>query len=371
MKIVSLKLEDFRNIEKEEILFDEDQNLIFGENASGKTSILEGIYICANGRSFRGKDVELVRHDRDFCRAIVEYEKEGSSGKVEITIKRGEGKWCRLNNKYIKKIAELLENIHVVLFSPDDLGIVKDSPAIRRSFLDREISSMNKAYYSDNLNFMQCLRHRNIMLKDIGLYGRKRHDELSVWDENYADKAATVIFKRLKFIESLGKISERLHQQISGGKETLSISYVSPIDEEIAEMRESSNLEVKTIKEAFKKKLETKIKIDLKRGFSTIGPHTDDLDIAINGKSAKSFGSQGQQRTAALSLKLAETELIEQKMGTSPVLLLDDILSELDGKRQLQLIQTFSKAQIIMTNAEDVDLFSSGKKIRISKGRQV
>lgn len=357
MRIKKIRISGFRNIADAALEFDEYYNLLHGENASGKTSIIEAVYVCAFGRSFRGRDAELVRNGSEFCRVEAFFEKAGIEKKVEYAISPARGKWFKIDGKNVRTTADIIENISVVLFCPDDLEIVKSGPAVRRTFLNKEISALNKLYYADHIKYGNVLKQRNALLKK-----RAGDIDIEVWNEALIESACGLVSRRLSFLRVLDEISRGIHLEISDGKEVLEISYRS------AYLGNNGNADipVSEVGRRLSQSLAKNLERDKFRGFSCVGPHTDDFEIKINGMSAKSFASQGQQRTAALSLKLAEVVLIKRETGHFPIVLLDDILSELDSKRQSQIEKVFEKAQTIVTNTEDV---GGGNKVRVSNGK--
>ncbi len=356
MTVTKATIQGFRNIEHQEVVFDPVSNVIYGENATGKTSILESVYYAAFGKSFRSKDLDLINYDQDFCRVELEFEKNGRELEIEYGISRLQGKFFKINKKKVKSRSEIMENINIVLFCPDDLRLVKDGPMKRRIFLNREISNISKLYYSDLLEYTKIVKQRNALLK------RNASDlETEIWDEKFAKKAVDVTLKRYWYVDILKEISADIHKKISGEKEHLEIAYHSSIMNEQERFIEREKLE-----DAVKIRLGKKLNQDRKRGFTSIGPHTDDFSIFINGKEAKTFASQGQQRTAALSLKLAEVQLIKKETSHYPIVLLDDILSELDDRRKKELETVFEHAQIIMTDTNNV---GRGLKICVEKGK--
>lgn len=363
MIIRTIKIEGFRNIEREIIEFDPRYNLIFGKNASGKTSILESIYYCAFCRSFRSRDADLIHYDREFCRVEAIFEDEGRHHKIEYAISKIKGKWYKINSKAVKNYSDIISNINIVMFCPDDLRIVKDGPVVRRSFLNKEISNLSRLYYTDLSEYNKLLKQRNALLKR-----RSLHDEFEAWDEKFIEKSIDIIKKRKWYLDLLNGISGNIHSEISEGQEKLELRYKNILltgDVYTENLRE---IDVERLKIKMKRALEKNFEIDKKRGFTSIGPHTDDFDILINGKLSKVYSSQGQQRTAALSIKLAEVDLIKKETGKDPIVLLDDILSELDLKRQAQLKKAFQKTQVLITNAYEL---GEGNKIEVYNGKVV
>lgn len=357
MIIKSIKIEGFRNIEKETVTFDDRLNLIYGKNASGKTSILESIYFCAFGKSFRSKDTDLIHYNREFCRVEAYFEHNNRMQKIEYAISKMKGKWFKINSKAAKNLNDIVSNIHIVMFSPDDLRLIKDGPMVRRNFLNKELSNLSKTYYCDLSDYHKILKQRNALLKK-----RVKQTDLEIWDEQLAEKAVAIIKKRRWYLEILNEISKKIHYEISEENEILELKYKNAL------IDEKTEIDTQGLKDKIKKALDRHYETDRIRGFTSVGPHMDDIEILINEKPSKIFSSQGQQRTAALSIKLAEIDLIKKEYGNYPIVLLDDILSELDLKRQEQIKSVFGKTQILISNAYDI---GEGNKIEISDGKVV
>jgi DNA replication and repair protein RecF len=336
MHIKEIELNNFRNYENIKLNFHEKVNIFIGDNAQGKTNLLEGVYISSLGRSFRpGKDNQMIKFGSDFCRSKIIAVRDNQDISVEIVIGEKE-KGVKINGAKIKKTAELLENILIVVFSPEDLKIIKEGPDKRRSFIDRELSQIRPSYYSDLSLYRRALMQRNALLKEKNA----TKTDFDVWNTELALHGAKVILKRKDFIEKINIISREIHKSITNGKENLEIIY-------------DSNVPCETfVKEIFLSKLEQSQKSDILRGNTETGPHRDDLEVRINGIDIRKYGSQGQQRTAALSLKLAELKLIKEETGEEAVLLLDDVLSELDNERQNYLINSLKDTQIFITTTE-------------------
>jgi len=333
MYIKEIELTNFRNYEKLKIGFDKKVNFFTGNNAQGKTNLLESIFISSFGRSFRfGKDSEMIRFGESFCKVKVLAERDDDDISVEILIGEKE-KGVKINGTKIKKTAELLKNMLIVVFSPEDLRIIKGDPEKRRNFMDREISQIRPSYYTDISSYKRALLQRNALLKS----GNSNESVFDVWDIKLSEYGSKIVFKRKEFIEKLNEIIKEIHKNITGGKEYLEIIYDS---------------EGMTDKESFFLKLKGSRKEDIYKGYTQTGPHRDDLIFHLNGTDIRKFGSQGQQRTAALSLKLAELRLIKEETGEEAVLLLDDVLSELDGERQNMLINSLENVQLFITTTE-------------------
>ena len=336
MIVKGIELKNFRNYADLNIEFHEKVNVFTGKNAQGKTNLLESIYISSFGKSFRqGNDNEMIQFGEKFCKVKIDAVRGGMETSVEIAIGENE-KGIKADGVKIKKISELLEKILIVVFSPDDLVIVKGEPEKRRRFIDRELSQIRPSYYSDLYSYKRALLQRNALLKD-----KSAGDEaFEIWDGKLTEFGERVILKRNEFIKKLNKISGEIHKDITNGKESLEVIYDSTIP--ISE----------NLKEIFLFKLKEGLKNDIFRGSTEAGPHRDDLKLRIDGADIRKYGSQGQQRTAALSLKLAELKLIREETGEDAVLLLDDVLSELDSERQNFLIRSFGNIQLFITAAE-------------------
>lgn len=346
MIIKEIELRDFRNYESLNLQFHSKVNIFLGNNAQGKTNLLEGIYISSIGKSFRTqKDSEMVKFNSDFCKIKVSAEKGEEELVVELFIGK-EGKGYKVDGVKLKKTAELLENIYCVVFSPEDLKIVKEEPEKRRRFINTELSQLKPSYYINISNYKKALKQRNALLKEIKFKGNLyefQEDMLEIWDDKLAEYGSKIIHQRMEFIIKLNKISKELHMNITNGSEELKIKYESNVKIE-------KNMEDQ--KKNFKKALKESIKSDLRNGTTGKGPHKDDICLEVNGIDIRRFGSQGQQRTAALSLKLAELKLIKEETNEEAILLLDDVMSELDGQRQNFLINSLHDVQLFITTTE-------------------
>ncbi|MGI6203827.1 MAG: DNA replication/repair protein RecF [Anaerovoracaceae bacterium] len=359
MYIKNIELKNFRNYKEAKIDFHEKVNIFAGKNAQGKTNLLESIYLSATGKSFRtSRDRELVNFEADFCRVVTEYENNGE-GKIEIAISKDGSKKARVNGINASKASDFLDNIYAVVFSPEDLKIVRDEPEKRRGFIDRELCQLKVSYLVDLYNYKKVLQQRNAYLKE------EKIDKafLDVWTENLIKFGSRIIEERKKFIEKLGEISSGIHSGITAGAEQLTVNYAPNIEAE-----ETMQKQAESMAGVFSESIED----DIKNRTTTRGPHRDDIDLLVNGINVRKFGSQGQQRTAALALKLAEIELIKEDKGTTPILLLDDVLSELDPARQSYLISSLSGVQLFITATDISDVvrgaFREGKVSRISTG---
>ncbi len=361
MYIKDIELTHFRNYEELKTDFNQNVNLILGNNAQGKTNLLEGIYLTSIGRSFRtNKDSDLVNFKEDTARVKVNAEKSYYDTSVEITIKKDSKKSIKKDGTTIKKTSELLENILIVIFSPEDLKIVKDEPEKRRKFIDRELCQIQPLYYDSLSNYKKTLVQRNTYLKEESIDS----SILDLWDVQLARYGARIINIREQFVKKISSYSGKIHSSITNDKESLFLEYNPNIDLK-EDIEEQEGYFYDEIKKAFKN--------DLKQRTTTKGPHKDDISFYVNGINMRSFGSQGQQRTCALSLKLAELNLIKEETEEDAILLLDDVMSELDIERQKYLIKTLKENQLFITTTDiDQNLMASfpdAKKIYIDGGR--
>ena len=330
MQIRKLRLKDFRNYKSLELTFHPKVNLLLGNNAQGKTNLLEALYITSLGKSFRtGRDSEMIRFGAPFFRVEIEALRDGEPLSVELAVSEDQ-KAIKIDGVKATKSSELLEHIYTVVFSPEDLKIVKDEPEKRRRFLDREISQLKPSYYQNLGSYKKALIQRNALLKDC----RAEEKNLEVWDESLAQYGQLVMAERQRFTEKLNRISREIHQRITDGQEELQVLYHPDTTGNLLEALQKNH------------------RRDRIRGTTGVGPHRDDLTLLVNGIDLRSYGSQGQQRTAALSLKLAELKLIKEETGEEGILLLDDVLSELDSQRQQFLIHTLKDIQLFITATE-------------------
>ena len=348
MYIKRIELQDFRNYAKLEASFSEKVNIFIGNNAQGKTNLLEGIYMNAMARSFKtSKDKELIRFGREFCRVRITSFYDDDDHVTEIVINKDGRKGVKLDGVRINRTSELLDRIFIIVFSPEDMKIVKDEPEKRRRFIDRELCQVKPGYFSDLSNYKKVLKQRNTYLRESVI----EPSILDIWDRELARYGAHIIVRRRQFIERIDKISRAIHGRISGGRENLGLRYETSFDipEEDGEKKESY---LSHVEQAFYDMLVKRRKEDMENRSTGRGPHRDDLKISADDIDLRKFGSQGQQRTAALSLKLSEIRLIEEEMGEKPILLLDDVLSELDNDRQTYLINSLGGNQLFITTAD-------------------
>lgn len=332
MIIKSLELSDFRNYAFLDMAFDEGTNILYGDNAQGKTNILEAIFVSATTKSHKGsKDKDMIRFGNEEAHIRTYLDKDNLENRVDMHLRSARSKGIAINGKKIKKAAQLLGLLNVVFFSPEDLSIIKNGPGERRRFVDMELCQLD-SFYLYNLNhYNKIVNQRNKLLKDLYLNPGLR-ETLSIWDSQLASFGSKLIERREIFISQLDEILSELHTKLSGGKEKIKIIY-------------EKNVEIDELEDKLKKNQEKDILLKQ----TTTGPHRDDIRFMVNDIDIRKFGSQGQQRTAALSLKLSEIELVKKSIKDTPVLLLDDVLSELDSNRQNYLLNSIGDIQTIIT----------------------
>lgn len=332
MTVKSLELRDFRNYNMLDIHFDKGTNILYGDNAQGKTNVLEAIYLSGTTKSHKGsKDKEMINFSKDESHIRAFVDKCGKEFQIDIHLKKSRTKGIAVNRIPIRKASELFVILNIVFFSPEDLNIIKNGPKERRRFLDLELCQLNKIYLSDLTKYNKILSQRNKLLKDI-YFKPELRDTLPIWDMQLLEYGKKVIGERRKFVNEINEIVTEIHGKISGGKEEMYLEY-----------------EPNASEKGFESELQNSMARDLKLGQTSVGPHKDDMSFRIKDMDIRKFGSQGQQRTSALSLKLAEIELVRKIIKDSPVLLLDDVLSELDSSRQNYLLNNINRTQTIIT----------------------
>ena len=332
MIIKSLELADYRNYEDLVIHFDRGTNILIGDNAQGKTNILEAIYVAATTKSHKGsKDSEMIRFDREEGHIRTILEKDGVSVRIDMHLRKNKSKGIAVDGNKLKKAADLLGLCNVVLFSPEDLSIIKDGPSERRRFVDMELCQLDSFYLYNLNNYNKIVNQRNKLLKDM-IMNSSLQETLSIWDMQLVSFGSKMIERRILFVEQLNEIIYEIHKRLTGGREEIKIVY-------------EPNVSI----EDFESRLKGSQMRDIKAKITSVGPHRDDFCFMVDGIDIRRYGSQGQQRTAALSLKLAEIELVKKITGDTPILLLDDVLSELDCKRQNQLLGSIGEIQTIIT----------------------
>ncbi len=334
MIVESLKLQNYRNYEYLNMNFDEKINIIYGDNAQGKTNILESMYVCATSKSHRGsKDREIIRFDNDESHIKVNVKKNDMNYRIDMHLKKNKPKGIAVNGIPIKRAVELFGILNIVFFSPEDLNIIKNGPSERRRFIDMELSQLDKIYLDCLINYNKVVNQRNSLLKEYAFSGREDIiSSLDIWDMQLVKYGNDVIKSREKFVKEINDLVKSIHTKLSGDRELLEIIYEPCVKEQDFES------ELVRVRDR-----------DLKFKCTNIGPHKDDMCFLINGMDVRKYGSQGQQRTAALSLKLAEIELVKQIIHDTPVLFLDDVLSELDSRRQNFLLDSIGNIQTMIT----------------------
>ncbi|MEG2540424.1 MAG: DNA replication/repair protein RecF [Clostridia bacterium] len=343
MKILSLELKNFRNYKNAFVEFGDGLNVLYGKNASGKTNMLESVYLSSIFHSPRtSKDKEMVLLGEKFAQVKLTIEKRFRKHTISLQIDEQGKKKVAVDNIPVQRAGELLGILGVVFFSPDEMKLVKDAPSERRRFLDVGLSQQQKIYFLTLQRYNKTLKQKNNLLKD-SRYAQNINEMLDVWDVGLAECGATIIARRTEFILELSKVASVAHAELSADTEVLKLSYESDIETAgtVAEIKERL---YNAIVEAREK--------DKQLGYSSVGPHRDDIKIEINNRDSRKFASQGQQRTIALALKLGEAELYKKELGESPVLLLDDVLSELDLYRQTRLLEMTKGLQTILTCTE-------------------
>lgn len=332
MIIKSIELADYRNYDSLVLQFDKGTNILYGDNAQGKTNILEAIFVSATTKSHKGsKDREIVNFEKEESHIRTYLEKDGVETRVDMHLRKNKSKGIAIDGQKIKKAADLLGLCNVVFFSPEDLGIIKNGPAERRHFVDMELCQLDSLYLYNLNHYNKIVNQRNKLLKDMYLNPGLK-ETLDIWDIQLVSFGNKVIERRWVFVEQLNEIIYEIHKKLSGGKEDLSIIYEPDVK-----------------KDEFENKLKCSQDRDIKAKLTSVGPHRDDFSFLVGGVDIRKYGSQGQQRTAALSLKLAEIELVKKVIKGNPILLLDDVLSELDSNRQNYLLNSIGDIQTIIT----------------------
>ena len=332
MIIKSVELLNFRNYRELAISFDKGTNILFGDNAQGKTNILEAAYMSGTTKSHKGsRDKEMIRFGESEAHIRTIVEKQGKEYRIDMHLRQNRSKGIAVNKIPMKKASELFGILNIVFFSPEDLNIIKNGPAERRRFLDAELCQLDKIYLSDLSDYNKILNQRNKLLKDM-IYRPELADTLPIWNQQLVETGKRIVKRRRYFVQELSEIVRDIHYRISGEKEEMRLIYEPSVPEDL-----------------FEAELERFDGRDRKLCLTSVGPHRDDLLFSVRDVDIRKFGSQGQQRTAALSLKLSEIELVKKLIHDTPVLLLDDVLSELDSGRQNYLLNNIYDTQTIIT----------------------
>ena len=343
MYVESIELYQYRNYDSVKVEFSPGVNILYGDNAQGKTNLLEAVYVSATSKSHKGsRDRDLIQFDKEEAHIRLMFCKKELTHRLDLHLKKKKAKGIAIDGVPIRKLSELFGMLHIVFFSPEDLSIIKNGPAERRRFLDLEMSQLDKGCYSLLVAYNKLLNERNNLLKQIYFVPSLR-ETLDAWDQQLIDTGVMIIKKRESFIRQIDLMMREIHGNLSGGQEQMEVRYDRNVSSE-----------------EFREKLLDHRERDIKSGTTSVGPHRDDIGFVVNGTDIRKYGSQGQQRTAALSLKLSEIRLVEQVAGDKPVLLLDDVLSELDHHRQNYLLDSISDIQT-MISCTGLDEFVQGR----------
>ena len=338
MWISEVKIKNFRNYDEQEIKLQKNINVFYGENAQGKTNIIEAIFLCSMGKSFRAKqDKEMIKIDKENSIVEIEYKKIDRDAKIKIELNNRKSVY--LNGIKIKRLSELLGNLHVVMFNPDDINVLKGGPQNRRKFLDIMISQLKPNYMHNLSLYVKTIEQRNNYLRQIK-EEKKSENMLDIWDEELAKYAVIISNYRQEYMEKIKEKIKQIHTEITDNKENIEIEYLTECEN----------------KENYINLLKQRRKLDIIKGHTTKGIHRDDFMIYINGKKLNIYGSQGQHRTAMLSLKLSELNIVEDEIGEKPILLLDDFMSELDKKRRTHFLEKIKDTQVIITCTDKIDI---------------
>ena len=345
MWIEKININNFRNYKNQEINFSKKINIFYGENAQGKTNIIEAIYLCSMGKSFRtNKDLELIKFKENTAQIEINFQKSDREGNIKMNISNNKN--ILINKIKIKKLSELLGNIHIVIFTPEDINILKGGPQNRRKFLNIMISQLRPNYMHIYNLYKKTLDERNNYLKKIKIENANE-ELLEIWDEQLIKYGKIIADYRKEFIEKIKNKIKNIHNNITGNKEDIKIEYITDCLDE----------------NKYREFLKERRKLDIIKGYTTRGVHRDDFQIFLNDLLVNIYGSQGQHRTAMLSLKISELQVIYEEIGENPILLLDDFMSELDEKRRNNFIENIKDTQVIITCTDKILLNDMDAKI--------
>lgn len=356
MYIESIQLKNFRNYDNLELQFDQGTNIFYGNNAQGKTNILEALYICGTTKSHKGsKDKDMIRFEKEEAHIRMKVRKDSLSYQIDMHLRKNKAKGVAINGLPIRKARELLGIVNMVFFSPEDLNIIKNGPGERRRFLDLELCQLDPLYLTELAGYNHILNQRNKLLKDLYQQPSLK-DTLDIWDMQMVQYGKTVIEKRKAFIRELNELVHEIHQNLTGGWEHLEVIYEPSVQaEELSQVLQKNRDR------------------DIRMKMTSAGPHRDDFCVKADGIDIRKYGSQGQQRTSALSLKLSEIYLVKKKIKDTPILLLDDVLSELDSSRQTYLLDSIHDIQTMITCTGLDDFishqFEINKVFQVVKGK--
>ncbi|WP_326911283.1 DNA replication/repair protein RecF [Sedimentibacter sp. MB31-C6] len=367
MIVNSLKLRDYRNLKEVNIDLDSVLNIFIGDNGQGKTNLLESIYLCSIGRTFRlNKESELINFEENKSLVELSLIKNNYKINIELILEKNKRKQVFINKVKLDKTSEMIGILNNVIFTPDDMKIIKGSPVERRKFINIDISQIKPKYKYLLAKYKKIITERNIILKNYCTKPDNK-DIINIWNDYLINIGTEIIYYRNEYINNLKKFTIDIYSDISGNKEKLDINYICNIGN-------VNDMDKSDIKDLFRKKISSNFQQELQKCTTLYGPNKDDLSIKINGKECKYFGSQGQQRSAILAVKLAEIEIIKNEIGEYPILLLDDVLSELDSKRKGYLLNYIKNIQTVITTTDDNDLYnltkySNKKNFYISEGK--
>lgn len=356
MEIKKVHLQNYRNYENESATFKSGLNILEGKNAQGKTNLLEAIFLCVIGKSPRTKkEKDLIKMEQNLAKVCVEFTKNSGNKKIELFLFSNQNKSIKINGVPIRKIGELMGELNAIYFSPNDIKLVKESPDERRRFMDIDLCQFDKTYFYTLNKYNKILEQRNKLLKSGNLSNIK--ETIAIWNEQLSEQACYIIQRRLELIEQLKVFAMQQHYYLTDNVEKMELSYIGFKSKDKTELKAQ-------LLSSYEQNLEK----DLNLGYTTVGPHRDDFKIVVNGIDVRNFGSQGQQRTCALSLKLAELEIFKQNINEYPVLLLDDVLSELDINRRTKLLNVINNFQTIITCTEyESDI--KGNVLKVNNGK--
>jgi len=361
MRIRSIRLTGFRNYDEAEIFPCDGVTVFTGNNAQGKTNILESVYLCCTGRSHRTThDKELIKTDHDFARVEVKAERSDGMHDVELLFSRMGRRRIKVFGNTVSRSGELLGHVTGVLFSPEDLRMVKDGPSERRRFVDMELSQLRPSYYYALQRYNRALKQRGALLKEAAINPNQSLDTMDLWDQELSESGSVIMTMRRSFIQKLSLRAQETHSHVSAGIEKMLVRYEPSI---------SFEEEGRALSERILASLRNARSTDIRRQITSVGPHRDDVCIFLNGMDARAYGSQGQVRTCALSMKLSELEIMREESGEAPVLMLDDVMSELDPGRRRLLLSRLSGVQTLVTCTDIEDLAGAdcGKILRVQK----
>ncbi|MCH5194602.1 MAG: DNA replication/repair protein RecF [Oscillospiraceae bacterium] len=370
MIINSLKVNGYKNLDGVEIKLDPKMNIICGENAQGKTNLIEAVWLCSGCRSFRGtRDKDFIGFDKDFATVEMKFTDSVRTQEIFFSVKKGsiKDKLVTLNKIKLPLLSKLFGSFRCVVFTPEDLELTKGSPDNRRSFTDLSIAQIKPSYIGALNKYNTVLSHRNALLKNVGFGGSVDRDQLDIWNEQLAESGAYISVLRNTFCQVLNSKVKGLYSSITDGREALELRYQSTVYDDLTGETDFKG----RLAEEYKRRLEESIEADKRAGFTTVGVHRDDLGAFIDGLPVREFGSQGQARSAALSMKLAHAQIIKDEYGEYPVMLLDDVLSELDPTRQKFILNNIDDMQVIITccDSRTVTDMKEGRVFTMKKGR--